>query len=413
MKLLTRTTLVYVTLTVTVFALGSWLFYSFLTDLMQEEATELLEVKKELVLAEMEADSMIRPGLFDHHVYVAEGSVQERIADTVAYDEFMEEELPFRALHFPFEKNGVDYHVTIYQPLLETEDLQEGMMSSFFAALAILVVLIILFMWISSRIIWKPFFNVLSELKGFSPGRKQALSLPQTRVEEFRELNAAIKKMSANTEAAFQTLKSFSENAAHEIQTPLAVIQSTTEVLLQDEKLTEEQYRAISDLSSTTARLSNIVSTLLLLTRIENQQFRQDTPIDFTAVVRDKMELFRELFEQRGIFPKSEVEQNVPVKLHRVLAEILVSNLLVNAVRHTAQDGKAEVLLTKHEFTVRNSGQPLHGDSSRIFERFYKEDQSELSTGLGLSLVKMVADVSGLHVVYHYENGMHVFSVQF
>ena len=413
MKLLTRTTLVYVSITVAVFALGSWLFYSFLTELVLEEATELLDIKKELVLAEMESDSAIHPGLFDHHVYVYEGSGQERIADTIAYDEFMEEELPFRVMHFPVEKNGADYHVAIFQPLLESEDLQEGMISSFLASLGILLVLIILFMSIASRRIWRPFFNILDELKRYAPGSKPPLSLPPTGIQEFRELNAAIANMSANTEASFQSLKSFSENAAHEIQTPLAVIQSTTEVLLQDEQLSEEQHRALSDLSSTTARLSNIVSTLLLLTRIENQQFRQETPIDFTAVVRDKIELFRELFEQRGIFPENRIEKGVQVKLHRVLAEILVSNLLVNAVRHTAQNGKVEVILTRNEFTVRNAGQPLKGDSTRIFERFYKEDQSELSTGLGLSLVKMVADVSGSHVVYRYENGMHVFSVEF
>ena len=221
----------------------------------------------------------------------------------------------------------------------------------------------------------------------------------------------AIEKMAVNTEASFQALKSFSENAAHEIQTPLAVIQSTTEVLLQDENLTEYQYKTISHLSSTTARLSNIVSTLLLLTRIENKQFQQETPIDLSEVVNQKMQLFNELFEQKGIKVSTSVQPNVRVKLHKVLAEILVSNLLVNSVRHTKENGTVEVVLNQGEFTVRNSGLPLTGDSSRIFERFYKEDQSEISTGLGLSLVKMAADVSNLQISYKFENEKHVFSL--
>lgn len=410
MKLLTRTTLVYVSITVAVFALGSWLFYSFLIDLVLEEADELLEVKKEMVVEEFdEAETMH----MDHHVFVMAGSVEEYMSDTVLFDESMGEELPFRALHFPYEKDGTVYHVMILHPLLESDDLQEGMVQSFLISLGVLLVLIILFMWFASRSIWKPFFNTLNELKQYAPGKKSALSLPKTRTKEFRELNIAIENMASNIETSFHSLKSFSENAAHEIQTPLAVIQSTTEVLLQDETLNEQQYRTISHLSSTTARLSNIVSTLMLLTRIENKQFQQETPIDLSEVVNGKLELFRELFDQKGITPDVRVTPNVDVKLHKVLAEIMISNLLVNAVRHTKEGGKVSIMLTHREFTVRNSGEPLKGDASRIFERFYKEDQSEISTGLGLSLVKMVSDVSGLQVSYRFENGNHVFSVAF
>jgi signal transduction histidine kinase len=414
MKLLTRTTLVYVTITVAVFAFGSCLFYSFLTDLVLEEADELLEVKKELVIQEFDTYETMRDANSGHHVFIlSDPASEEYISDTVLFDEHMGEELPFRAIHFPYEKSGVTYHIMILQPLLETDDLQEGMISSFLTSLGFLIALVVIFMWIASRRIWKPFFNTLSELKGFAPGRKHALSLPETRVKEFRELNTAIENMAANTEASFHALKSFSENAAHEIQTPLAVIQSTTEVLLQDESLSEEQHNKIAHLSSTTARLSNIVTTLLLLTRIENKQFQQETPIDLSEIVNAKLNLFRELFEQKSISVTNAVAPGVQVKLHRVLAEILVSNLIVNALRHTKEEGRVFVVLNQNEFVVKNSGVPLKGDANRIFERFYKEDQSELSTGLGLSLVKMAAEASGLQISYSFENGNHVFSLSF
>lgn len=413
MKLLTRTTLVYVTITIAVFALGSWLFYSFLNDLVIEEATELIEIKKDIVLDALESDSVVRESLLAEDVHIIKGSVEEYITDTLMYDSLMEEPVPFRVIHFPFDKDGIEYHVMISRPLLESEDLQEGMISSFLISLGILIVMVVLFMWIASRRVWKPFFDTLAELKRFAPGKKNALSLPETRVKEFRELNIAIDNMAANIEASFHALKSFSENAAHEIQTPLAVIQSTTEVLLQDESLTEEQHNKIAHLSSTTARLSNIVSTLLLLTRIENKQFQQETPIDLSEVVNGKLELFRELFEQKSISLNNSITPNIKVKLHRVLAEILVSNLIVNALRHTNEGGYAVVVLNNSEFTVKNSGTPLKGDATRIFERFYKEDQSELSTGLGLSLVKMAAEASGLQISYKFENGNHVFSLNF
>src|SRR5688572_11130306 len=108
MKLLTQTTLVYVIITVAVFAFGSWMFYTFLTDLVVEEADELLTVKQELTIARLDRDPEIEEGLYDHHIYLYKGTTAERACDTVMYDEFMEEELPFHCLHFPYSKNGID-----------------------------------------------------------------------------------------------------------------------------------------------------------------------------------------------------------------------------------------------------------------------------------------------------------------
>lgn len=414
MKLLTRTTVTYVSVTIAVFALGSWLFYSFLNDLVLEEATESLEMKKEMIIEILETDSVItETPLADDVKITASVPFKEYMSDTMMYDSLMGETLPFRVIHFPVEMNDDIFRVSIRKPLLESDDLQEGMISSFLIVLGVLIGILVLFIWIASGRIWKPFFTSLEQLNNFRPGAGKPVELPQTRVKEFNELNSAIEKMTSNTESSFQSLKSFSENAAHEIQTPLAVIQSTTEVLLQDDKLTEEQHKTISHLSSTTARLSNIVSTLLLLTRIENKQFQQEIPINFSEVVSGKMELFSELFEQRGIKLTVHINPDVYVKLHRVLAEILVSNLLVNAVKHTDAGGTATVMLSQSEFCVKNSGWPLKGDSSRIFERFYKEDQSDQSTGLGLSLVKMATDVAGLAIAYTYAEGNHSFSVRF
>lgn len=415
MKLLTRGTLMFVGVTLVVFAGGSWLFYSFLSDLVAEEAEERIAMNEVYVVDALDNDSIVEesPLAPDVKIKPAPGFFEEYVIDTFLYDHVSEEMIPNRRLTFHYEKNGQHYAISIHEPLLEQDDLIEGVFTSFIIVLLLLAVFIIIGMQVLSRNTWKPFLSTLKIMEEFRPGAPQSIDLPDSNIVEFRQMNESIEKMMANTNAAFQSLKSFSENAAHEIQTPLAVIQSTTEVLLQDETLSEHQYKTISHLSSTTSRLSSIVSTLLLLTRIENKQFEQINPIDLSEVVNTKLQLFRELFDQKGIAPRISVLPYVQVKLHKVLAEIVVSNLIVNAVRHTKEGGSVSVLLTQHEFTVRNSGLPLKGDASRIFDRFYKEDQSEISTGLGLSLVKMATDVSGLQVSYRFENGEHVFSVVF
>lgn len=415
MKLLTRTTILYVIITVVVFTAGSFLFYKFLRDLEDEEITEGLESKKEMLIEIIHRDSMIQnsPLAEDVNIQPTPGIFEGFFTDTSMYDPYNKEALPYRMLTFPIETDGNFYAVTIRKVMLESDDLIESIFMAFISLLVILGVVVIATMQLVARRMWKPFFITLERVREFLPGGKQEIELPPTRVSEFRDLNASIKKMIANTESAFQSLKSFSENAAHEIQTPLAVIQSTIEVLRQDPLLTEEQHVKIYQLGSTTARLSNIVSTLLLLTRIGNKQYLQETPIDFSEAVISKVASLKELFDQRGIKLEAEISPGIKLKLHKVLADILISNLLVNALRHTPMNGNASVLLTANSLVVSNSGNPLKGDPTKLFERFYKEDQSEQSTGLGLSLVKMVTDTSGFRVSYEYSSRNHVFSVHF
>lgn len=414
MKLLTRTTLIYVCITLVVFAFGSLLFYSFLSSLVIEEATEALEARKQLVIRALDTDSVVYNTALNNDIVIKEtaGEFSDRLTDTTIFQELEKEEAPYRLLTFHHLIHGRHYAVSIRSAVLESDDLIEGVFTSFLIVLVLLAITVIVGIQLTSRSIWKPFFSTLNAMKEFRPGNKTKMELPDSGITEFRQLNDAITKMTANTETAFQSLKSFSENAAHEIQTPLAILQSTTEVLLQDSTLTEDQYKTLSHLSSTTARLSNIVSALLLLTRIENKQFLQDEPINFTTMLHSKLDLFSELFAHRNISLTINVQENVQVKLHPVLAEIVISNLLVNAIRHTNENGSAVVELTNSSFCVRNSGAPLKGQSHRIFERFYKEDQSEQSTGLGLSLVKMVADASGLEIAYEYISSMHVFTLK-
>jgi signal transduction histidine kinase len=415
MKLLTRGTLMFMSITSVVFTVGSWLFHEYLTSLATEDTEKRLIEKKETLLSVLETDTALTssPLAPDVSITATSATFKESAIDTMIDDALAEEQIAYRQLRFPYERNNKFYAVTLRAPLSEHDDLVKSIFTTFVVVLTLLAVVIIIGMQIFSRNIWKPFLATLKIMEDFRPGSKQTVVLPETDLKEFRQLNATVQRMTANSEAYFQSLRSFSENAAHEIQTPLAVIQSTTEVLLQDETLNEEHYKTISHLSSTTTRLSSIVSALLLLTRIENKQFRQETPIDVSEVVNSKIELYRELFEQKQIAVSISVEAGVRVKLHRVLAEILISNLLVNALRHTKENGRVSIVLTPHEFTVRNSGLPLKGDATRIFERFYKEDQSELSTGLGLSLVKMVTDVSGLEIAYRFEQEQHIFSVTF
>lgn len=416
MKLLTRTTLLYVLITLVVFAIGSVVFYSYLRKQVDEETIEGLYNKKASVLAALQLnDSTIRnsPLAEDVNIEQCEHAVAIYLRDTTLFDPLEDECQPYKLLTFPYSTENTKYKITIKKIMIESDDLIEGVFISFLIILGLLAASVLTALQLLSKRIWKPFILTLEQLKSYQPEGKSGLLLPATRIKEFSELNSAITLMAKNTEDAFTTLKAFSENAAHEIQTPLAVITSTAEVLLQDESLSESQHESISKLHLTARKLSSLTSTLLLLTKIENRQFEHNSPIDFSQVVHQKIELLQELFDQKKIRISSKVENNVKLKIHPVLGEIIVSNLLVNALQHTLEGGSVLVRLTNDALTISNSGSPLKAKSNQLFERFYKENQSEKSTGLGLTLVKMAAESAKHEIVYSYFDGNHVFSLQF
>jgi len=414
MKLLTRTTLVYIAITAIVFTIGSVVFHSVLQEEVREETSESLYVKKNNVIRALEADtSLPSNSTLADEIRITEVKLPfaQQIKDTLIYEQQENEYQPYRMIRFPFTKNGHVFAITISKVMLESEDLVESIFISFLIILALLAAIVILSVQLLSKKIWKPFLFTLQEIQNYKPGSKVPLKLQHTSISEFQALNSSIEEMARNTEQAFNSMKSFSENAAHEIQTPLAVIISSAEVLLQNENLSEEEHNSIGNLQRTARRLSALTSTLLLLTKIENHQFKSETSINVSDLLKQKLLSLQELFDQKNINIKTTVASNVKMNIHYTLAEIIFSNLAVNALRHTPENGKVIIELNEERFSIRNTGNPLKGEASRIFERFYKEEQSESSTGLGLALVKQIADSAGLTIQYSYSAGMHSFQI--
>lgn len=116
---------------------------------------------------------------------------------------------------------------------------------------------------------------------------------------EFQQLNDAIQSMSVKISNEFKNLKTFTENASHELQTPLAIIQSKTENLLQSVGLEQAQMSELIEINRAIARLRRINQSLILLTKIENNQFTITNQIDLSEVIKDKIELYDDLIKMK------------------------------------------------------------------------------------------------------------------
>lgn len=415
MKLLTRSTLTYLIITLVVFVIGGFIFYHFLRNIIDEEATEELFLKKEQVIDYVKKNGKVPESISVGDLISSRSilhPVKQSIKDTLIFVAEEEELMPFRLLIFNVEFNGQNYETIISKPMFQSDDLIETITTSFLLLTLVLIVILLLSNFIISKNIWKSFFLTIEAIKNYEIEKHKTINFKKTSITEFSRLNEAIHKMTSKISSDFNNLKTFSENASHELQTPLAVIKTKSELMLQSQGLTDEQAQQLIDINQTATKTAKLNQTLLLLCKIENNQFTSTKAINFSEIIKKKIDLYNDLAEMKNIIITSFI-QDTKISIHAELADIIASNLLSNALKYTPDSGIIEVKLCSEEFKVSNTGKPLRSQPEQLFSRFYKENPESESTGLGLALVKQIALLNNHTVNYCYENGMHHFIYSF
>jgi signal transduction histidine kinase len=253
----------------------------------------------------------------------------------------------------------------------------------------------------------------MQKINSFEVTRSESLALPaETGTTEFNELNNVIAHLISRINITYHNQKQFVENASHEMQTPLAIIRSKLELLINQPDLTEKNASLLADITEANNRLSQMNRTLLLLAKIENNQFPETEAVDVSQMLLRIIEDFRNHYER---FPQisTSVKKNVSINANRVLMEVLISNLIKNAIEHNQPEGKININLSEAEFFIENTGPGLNADPSELFERFKKGSYQTKTTGLGLALVKQICNLYHCKVSYKYLNGWHQVKVIF
>jgi two-component system, OmpR family, sensor histidine kinase QseC len=263
-----------------------------------------------------------------------------------------------------------------------------------------------------SRKIFKPFKQAMEAIRHFSLQQKQPIKLSPTTTKEFKELNGFLQKMIDKAVEDYTAVKEFSENASHELQTPLAVIQSKLD-LLAETNIDSAQSTLIVDMQNAIQKLNRINRSLTLLTRLENHEYATESQIKFCRVTKDVMAFYTDRISLKGITVNSQLGSNVLVKIHPTLAEILVSNLIMNSIRHNVEGGVITTELTQKHFCISNTGLAPEIPTEELFQRFKKSNQSSDNIGLGLAIVKQICEVSQFAVFYQYQDGWHRITVCF
>lgn len=255
-----------------------------------------------------------------------------------------------------------------------------------------------------------PFYNTLKRMKAFEVTKMESLNSDTTKIDEFIELNQSVNAMADRVKKDYRELKSFTDNASHEMMTPLAVINSKLDSLLQTEPFTAQQGTLLEDIYQATGRLSRLHQSLLLLAKIENNLITDAQEIDLKVLIESKVRQFHELFERDSLIVQTKLS-NKTVNMSRYLADILLNNLFSNAVRHNQRGGKILIELTETTLIISNTGKDFSG-KDRLFDRFSKSNESE-GMGLGLAITKQVCNLYGYQINYQQINELHIFSVFF
>lgn len=320
---------------------------------------------------------------------------------------------PYRQLSHVVSINGIPYQITIRR----TQD-QKAAMEVNITRLMLLVfiglfVTTLLFNWLISERLWKPFRFSLRKIREAELQKMQAARFENTNIVEFNELNSSLNMMADKIYSDYLNMKEFTENAAHEMQTPLAIVQSKLELLLQDPNLSDSQVQAIVDSSDAISRLSRLNQSLLLLAKIENNQYEAGGSVNFADVTAKYLKLFDEMIKDKQLKVETEFKSEFIVNLHQVVADSLVSNLLGNAIKYNSNGGNVFIEVTSLKYVISNTSDLPPIDQKQVFRRFNKlKNSSESSNGLGLAIVKKICDTHNLSIQYQAENGYHRFVIE-
>lgn len=413
-KLLNKTLWLYLSYAIVIVTVASIGFYFFLRNLYSEEVLEHLFHEKTMILKDPSinttnvAEWNKRNSLFK--LIPGEKEIPERFYRAFYLDQNEGEMVPFMVLDSPLRINEKQYTLRLRASLLENEDLIESILLVFTMLLIALLGGIILITQLVSRKLWKPFFQTLEQLETYEINRKTEVTLPNTSTEEFQRLNTTVEELIRKNSIIYNDQRQFIENAAHELQTPIAILSSQLNILSQSEDLTEQQALLIENMEVSNRRFQHLNKNLLLLSKLESDSSEKE-PVNLTELLEKYLELLQDAFGLSKITIRQHLEQNVVISANSFALSSLIENLISNALKHNHEGGIIEIELTEKQLIIRNTGTPHPLKTEQLFRRF--QPSSATGSGLGLSIVKKISDQHLWTIQYTFQDKQHVFSLLF
>lgn len=232
-------------------------------------------------------------------------------------------------------------------------------------------------------------------------------------IKEINTLNIELNEYASLTKEQYLYQRQYSENLSHELLTPLAVIRTKAELIFQNPNLRESDLLNLDRILQTVQRLSKVNQALILLSKINNNQFVDEEEIDLKELINDSLENFEDQIRKKQLTVRLDLSDGKKIISNRNLLHILIVNLVKNAVFHNVENGSIHVSLKKKVLTITNTGLESNINPEDYFQRFVSHKKNNDSIGLGLAIVKQICTFLGYDIVYNSVNAKHEVIVKF
>ena len=317
------------------------------------------------------------------------------IKNVMVYDFIEKEKEPYRELVSIKKINNTFYRIQVRQSTIENKDMLFAIGITLFSVFALLVVILF---YINNRLsvrLWKPFNRNIEALKSYSFKENKPIALQSSDVEEFQQLNESLEELTSKLSKDYIALKEFTENASHEIQTPLSIILLNIEAVLQSE-LNESNYKKLYSSFQAAKRLSILNEKLLLLAKLDNNEKGDEQIIEIGERVQQQLNSLQPLIENKSLTIIFTEKEKFNISIDPIIADILIINFLSNAIKHNIDKGYVRIAIHHNSISITNSKLETSINTEDIFKRFKKGNPT--SFGLGLSIVDKIASVYDLNL---------------
>lgn len=327
--------------------------------------------------------------------------------------EFQEEKEKVRELTRVFRKQGVCYKLAIDAQVYTWNDTIDFVIYSIIGLAVILLTVVILIVSLTVIDSMRPLYRLTEWVRNREVNEEIPKPDSHIKTQEIKEIESAVLEASERSNQLFEEQKRFIGNASHEIQTPLAVCRNRLELLVDNTQLDEHQLSEIEKTLNTLNYISRLNKSLLLLSKIENHQFKEEVEVDINLLVADTLENLKEIYGNLGIKTLVSEQEHIRATMNPILASSLIGNLLKNAFVHNRPNGSITVETIGKTLTICNTGDNEALDEKAIFQTFYKRSDNASSSGIGLAIAKSICNEYGYETSYQFIDNQHCFSIKF
>lgn len=320
---------------------------------------------------------------------------------------------PFRQYSSIINISGNDYILIVRSSVIEKEDMLYTIIVITIAAFFIFLIIIMIVNKIVSQKVFKDFYKTIDNLDNFSVSENKPLTFDNTNILEFKKLNTAIEKLSAKAIKEYKSLREFTEETNHEIQTPLAIAKSNLEILLQNEKLTGNDLIQVNTALTNLNKLERTNKSILLLNKLEYKSLFDASEVNIADEIKKVLESFSDFIVLKKISLDVSLNEKMIIAANSSLMNILINNIISNAIKHNVEDGKISISLKNNQLTISNTVKQPSSNVGKHFTRFYKESNSSDSIGLGLTIVKKICEMYNLKISNKINDGMYIITMEY